>query len=230
MSSRPGPRTLSPGALALSLLHARSVLANSLVDRWLGVDTYDRVDLGAFGRDHPEHEAYEGSDWRVVKRLLKGTVTSEDVFLDLGSGKGRAVLQAARLPFRRVIGVDVAPELTAIARRNVECTRRRLRCQDVQLVTADAATYRVPDDVSVAYLFNPFVGETFDRVIERLLESATRRARRLRLVYVHPTGHARLLESPRVRVVREFPTPPLHCWLAGGQAPERFACIYELGR
>lgn len=41
------------------------------------------------------------------------------MFLDLGSGKGRMVLSAARFPFRRIIGVELSNDLTAIARRNV---------------------------------------------------------------------------------------------------------------
>ena len=49
-----------------------------------------------------------------------GEVDSDDVFIDLGSGKGRMVLAAAaRYPFKRVIGVELAEQLHEVARANV---------------------------------------------------------------------------------------------------------------
>ena len=50
-------------------------------------------------------------------------------FVDIGSGKGRVVMLAIGYPFRRVIGVELAPELHAIAQENLSRFRgpRRLR-------------------------------------------------------------------------------------------------------
>jgi SAM-dependent methyltransferase len=201
------------------------------VDRWLGVDTYEQVALRELALEHPERGPYEGTGWRVLRRMLAGSpVTPADVFLDLGAGKGRVVLQAARLPFGRVIGVELAPQLAEVARRNVARMGDRLVCRDVQVVTADAAEYRVPDDVTVAYLFNPFTGATFDRALDNLFASLDRRPRPLRLVYVHPTEHARLMARPRVRLARAVATPRRYRWLGRGSAPERFGCLYVLER
>ncbi len=44
-------------------------------------------------------------------------------FLDFGSGKGRMVIAAATLPFRRVLGVEISDRLLQEARRNVEAMR-----------------------------------------------------------------------------------------------------------
>src|ERR1700754_2580229 len=41
-------------------------------------------------------------------------------FVDLGSGKGRALLLASRFPFRRIVGVEIAPELSRVAAANIE--------------------------------------------------------------------------------------------------------------
>jgi hypothetical protein len=46
------------------------------------------------------------------------------VFVDFGSGKGRALLLASEFPFRRVIGFEFAPELHAIATENLRKYRR----------------------------------------------------------------------------------------------------------
>jgi hypothetical protein len=57
---------------------------------------------------------YEPSGWRSLRRILCAEdVSPGDVFVDLGSGKGRVILEAAQYPFHHVIGVEIAPELTA---------------------------------------------------------------------------------------------------------------------
>lgn len=122
-----------------------------------------------------------------LRRILPPReVTDHDVFVDFGSGMGRVVLQAARYPFRKVIGVEVSETLHSIARENIDRNRQRLRCPDTELVHADALDYELPDDVTVAFLYNPFRGEIFATVIERLLQSVERNPRPLRIIYVNP--------------------------------------------
>ena len=134
--------------------------------------------------------------WRFLPRVLsRKDVAPSDVFIDFGAGKGRVVYQAARYPFARVIGVEIAPDLAQVARRNIEHNRRRLSCPNVEIVTADAATYRVPDEVSVAYLYHPFAGATFHAVVDSLVGSLERRPRRMRLIYACPAMERELLSS-----------------------------------
>jgi SAM-dependent methyltransferase len=105
------------------------------------------------------------------------------VFLDLGCGLGWVVLEAGvRYPFRRVIGVDVVPAFTEVARQTIAVNRPRLRCGEVELVTADATGYEVPDDVTVVYPFHPVYGEAFDAVVSNLIASVDRTPRRLRVI------------------------------------------------
>ena len=40
-------------------------------------------------------------------------------FVDVGSGKGRALLLASDYPFREIIGVELSPELERVARTNI---------------------------------------------------------------------------------------------------------------
>lgn len=48
-----------------------------------------------------------------------------EVFLDYGSGKGRALIMAAQYPFRRILGVEFSPQLSLIASQNIEWPRRQ---------------------------------------------------------------------------------------------------------
>jgi hypothetical protein len=74
----------------------------------------------------------------------------------------------------------------------------------VEIVTADVLDWPIPDDLSVAYFYNPFVGEIFHTVVTRLIESFDRHPRRLRILYVNPREHQYLLSTGRIRPVRHL--------------------------
>jgi hypothetical protein len=190
----------------LVYLAIRRTLSRTLIERRRGIETAREVSLGELGLDAPQRVRYEPSGWRDLARVLRTQeVSDEDVFIDLGSGKGRVVLQAASYPFRRVIGVELSEELNAIARANIDALRSTLRCGSVEVQTADIAEYDVPDDVTVAYLYNAFRGDLFDAAVRGLLASLDRRERPLRLIYKTPLEEGRLLATGRavpVRVVR----------------------------
>jgi SAM-dependent methyltransferase len=149
---------------------------------------------------------YEPSGWRDLSRALpRRTVQRSDVFVDLGCGKGRVVYMAARhYDFTRVIGVEISPTLADEARENLRRAAPRLRCP-VEIVTSDARDWAVPDDVTVAYFYYAFVGETFAAVIDALLSSLDRAPRRLLLVtrlavpaYLEETGRFELVRRRRL--------------------------------
>lgn len=182
----------------------RGHVARLLYDRRYGVSTADFADLAEFGLDHPERVYYSPAHWGTLRRALPpGEVGEDDVFLDLGSGKGRMALEAAsRYPFRRVIGVELSAELTEVARANLASTRLRLRAGSVEFVHGDALEYVIPADVSVVFLNNPFRGRTFAAAMDRLIASADRHPRRIRVVYFNPVEEASLLGTGRFRLLR----------------------------
>lgn len=158
-----------------------------LYDLPFGTETSTPVSHEELGYVRGVRGNYWPIGWRTAKRIFESVpATPEDVFLDLGSGKGRAVLLAAGRPYKRVIGVEVSPELHRAAVRNRARSRRRVRCGAIELVNADALDYAIPDDVTVAFLFNPFRGPIFESVARRLAESAKRVPRTLTIVYANP--------------------------------------------
>lgn len=182
--------------LRYALSKARGAVSATVLDRRHGIDTSRPVDLVTLGIAADGRIGYTPSGWRNLPSVLRHIpVGADDVFLDLGSGKGRIVLQAARRPFKRVIGVEFSTELNAIALENVEATRERLRCQNVELVEADIADYRVPDDVTIVYAYNPVRGDLFEIAMRALIASFERRPRPMHLLYRNPLEHDRLLAS-----------------------------------
>lgn len=183
------------------LRRLRPLVSGLVFERRLGVETSRSVQTDELGYDDERHGFYQPSEWRTLQRALpRRLVGPDDVFIDIGSGMGRMVLRAAQYPFKRVIGVELSPQLHAVAVRNLQAIRRRLRCKNVQLVQANATDFEVPDDVTVVFFNNPFWGEVFDAAVQSVLRSVERRPRPLRVLYRNPVEHDRLMATGRFRV------------------------------
>jgi SAM-dependent methyltransferase len=180
-----------------------NALTGVFLERPSGIRTRT-VSLRELGFSDAFRVGHNASFWFTLRRILpRGEVTSSDVFIDFGSGMGRVVFLAARdYPFRKVIGVELVPQLHAAAAANIARTRDRLRCQQIELVNADVLDYRVPDDITVVYFYNPFRGPTFAHVVSELCASLDRNPRKLRVIYFNPREEATLLATGRARLVR----------------------------
>lgn len=194
--------------MALGALRTRILAIERSLQIWLqrrferqwGLETTRKVDLDELGVARENRIFYVAASapaLRVLFRRLR--LGSRDVIADVGSGKGQAIIVAATYPVARVIGVELAEDLAATARANVESVRGRLRCQDVELVTGDALEWPIPDDVSVVYLYCPFIGDLFHAFVQRVFDSFDRSPRPLFLVYGFPWEHNWLIQTGRVR-------------------------------
>jgi SAM-dependent methyltransferase len=201
-----GDRRSLPARAAGRAWHAAEQAVEALLERRLGVDSGGTVYLEETGDADAERVWHVPSDWLALRRALRRLRPGpQDVLADIGAGRGRGVLVAAGLPFGRVIGVELSAPLAAAARRNVERARPRLACRDVELVTTDATTWPVPDDLTVAYMYSPLLGGAFEAVLANLLASVDRRPRLLRLVYAFPFEHRRVLATGRAEVIDASP-------------------------
>jgi len=167
-----------------------------------GFDTASVVQLPLHSDDRV---LYVPSRWHVLPRALRYLgVSDEDCFVDFGCGKGRVVHQAARWPFKRVIGVEVSPELAEEARALLKARSHQHRAREVEVVVSDVREYQVPDDLTIGYFFHPFGRETLDMLLGRIVESIDRRPRRVRLIYVLPDlSRWAILDTGRFRVVKQ---------------------------
>jgi predicted RNA methylase len=128
--------------------------------------------------------------------MLGSDVSNQDIFIDIGSGKGRMVYLAARhYPFCKVIGVEISSELNNIARSNLQKKLHKLRCKNIELVCSNVSEYKVPDNVTVIYMFNPFQGAVFEDLVDRLNISLSRSPRRIRVIYRNPVMQKCLVDK-----------------------------------
>lgn len=193
--------------LQMAVARTRGFIGEHVLDRRHGIDTSRPVNLDELGLTAGKHIGYVPSGWRNLPSALRHVPHSvDDVFLDLGSGKGRIVIQAAQRRFRRVIGVELSPELNQIAKQNLEASRAKLICGDVELIETDIADFDVPDDVTVVYAYNPVRGELFEAAMNALLASYDRNPRPLHLLYRYPREHDRLEASGRFHLLQTLTT------------------------
>ncbi len=163
-------------------------------DRLHGTDTGSLIpgcEL-ATGHRHDRHiTAYHGvapSLFRKVMAqwsLLAEHPPQHTAFIDIGAGKGRAMLLAAEYPFRRIVGVEINPALAAAARSNMSLFTEGSTVPAMRLEEGDAMRLRMPAGPCLCCLFNPFDGVLMDRLLARLAHQFRNRHGQLDLIYVN---------------------------------------------
>ena len=146
------------------------------------------------GHRHDRHAtAYYGVAPSVFQAMVKrwqrsrpGWAMEEVSFIDVGAGMGRAMLLAAELPFRRVVGVELNPKLARIAKRNLTIWRVSGWAKaPMRVVCADAVEFPLPEGPCLAFLFNPFGATVMRRLLKSWSKALAGRAGELDLIYVN---------------------------------------------
>jgi len=123
-------------------------------------------------------------------------------FIDIGSGKGRPLLMASEYPFGKIIGVELLPELNAIAQENIrKFPEERKRCKQMEAVLGDATQFRFPLEPLVVFMFHPLLHTAFEKVMANLQASFLTHRRPVWLVYANPLYESLVLETGRFRKV-----------------------------
>src|SRR6202161_3843772 len=139
----------------------RSFRAVHPFDERFGVETSGLIYELPSGHQHdPYNNGYFGvapSVFHAIMRAMRERLHLDCErfgFVDLGSGKGRALLLASDYPFREILGVELSPELDRIARSNIARypgARHRPRVTSVQ---GDAAEFPWPPEPLIVYMWN----------------------------------------------------------------------------
>ncbi len=173
------------------------VVADYWFDWRSGTDTIatSRLDKLTIETESREHgTSYEGI--RVLparkaipylRRLVQG-----GVFVDLGCGKGKAVMIAAEagIPAR---GIEFARELCDVARRNWASFHTKAGCgpELCEIIEGDVTTYAYPTDETIYFINNPFDEVILAKVVAHVTASAKRQPRRVLIVICNLSPHFR---------------------------------------
>jgi SAM-dependent methyltransferase len=108
--------------------------------------------------------------------------------LDVGAGKGRALLTAAQHPFHHVTGIELNPKLAEIARSNIQtfiASPFANALAPITLVEGDALEVPLPETPTVVTLFHPFEAPVLRRFLARLEQHFAQRPNLLDLLYIN---------------------------------------------
>ena len=123
-------------------------------------------------------------------------------FVDVGCGKGRALMLATRYPFREVCGVELSPELAHVAEENLarfdaEWQQKRV---PVRVEVGDATTFALPAGPLVLWIFHPFAAPVMRRFLANVERALARERREIWILYGNPELNPMLSGMPWLQV------------------------------
>jgi predicted RNA methylase len=136
-----------------------------------------------------KYQAVDVSGFRRGLEAIPDKLLQSFTFIDLGCGKGRALLLAAWAGFGNVIGVEFSPELCEIAKENL--SRKGITRFSVEL--QDASSFRFPGGPLLIFMYNPFGPEVMRRVVANI-RSIWDRTNKVYLFYYRP-HHSEMITS-----------------------------------
>jgi SAM-dependent methyltransferase len=154
-------------------------------DQIHGVDTSGLVPARHLLTGHPNDEhvtAYYGVAPSILRSLIdqwRETIPPHPIssytFVDVGAGKGRGVLVASEYRFRKVVGIELNPQLVSIARSNAQHWTRTQEADPtsgpiapIDILEQDATEFELPATPTLLFMFHPFEAPVLQQFIERV--------------------------------------------------------------
>ena len=145
-------------------------------------------------------EFSKSHDFMLDKILRNFTFCPGDRIFDYGCGKGSALVLFERIGVSWG-GIEYDEWLYRLCCKNLE----KLGLPSATVVHGDAGAFSGIDDYNYFYCYNPFVGETFSRVMAQMEASWQRRPRKMTLIYSNPFCHERVVEHGVFRRTKVIP-------------------------
>src|SRR6201996_6100424 len=111
------------------------------------------------GSEADKHSnSYAGCQPSCLRAALASIPDCHDYrFVDLGGGKGRALIIASEFPFSRIVGIELAPDLVPLARRNTKSVASRYAGRPpIEVIQGDATAVPFPEGHLVVFLYHAF--------------------------------------------------------------------------
>jgi SAM-dependent methyltransferase len=183
-----------------------------LFDFIYGVETCREVPLEAlryYERDIVHSRRYQAHPLKPVKKALTDlSINYKDYdFIDIGSGKGRALFLASQFPFREVKGIDICPELCQKALENREKFQRKVgkTHSNISILNQNVLQAQWGSSKKLFFLYNPFDGIILKKFIQTYKESGSPHQEDI-FLYLNPI-RGYLFEMAGIPEVISYPHP-----------------------
>jgi len=148
------------------------------------------------------HSRYQATEPALFQEMMAALAIdfADFLFIDLGSGKGRTLLMASEYPFRKIMGVELLPELNQIAQENIrKYSSANQKCRILESICGDVCQFEFPVEPIVLYVFNPVSEPGLGCVIGNLERSLIENPRRVVVLYHNPEHEKMLTRSAALR-------------------------------
>ena len=144
--------------------------------------------------------------WRrdlLHKALRSLPIRLDDyTFVDLGAGKGWALLLASEYRFKSITGVEYSKVLADSASVHIRTHQEKIGSHAcIQCIWGDATDFNLPNERTILYLYNPFQGAVMDRVIANIEMSLRDHPRDLWVIYANPWEGRKFRRSPMFETI-----------------------------
>lgn len=174
-----------------------STVIDHYYDKKLGIET---CELDFTGKNESFYKSgkyadgirYEPTSYHLLKKIIECLKPNmNDVFIDMGCGKGRTVFIFSTYDIKKAIGVELKKELADIARKNIE--NLKIRNSPITIINDDVVNFD-PTEGTIFFLFNPFGFKTLEKVVSNIKISLKMNPRKIRIIY-YGAIHADVLDS-----------------------------------
>lgn len=184
-------------------------------DTEYGVDTTGLI-FGEQLFDHSERteQSQETHYWvtgyyGVAPSAFNGVLTRMNLdwqrftFVDVGCGKGRALLLASRFAFSEIVGVELASPLAKIAEGNAVAFQSAWKQTQtsIRVIAGDATEFDLPSGPLLLFLYHPFAGPVMRRFLAHVQKALKAEAREIILLYGNPELTPEIVATPGYREI-----------------------------
>lgn len=116
----------------------------------------------------------------IMQRVFtKINLRKNDVFIDLGSGKGRVVLFASQENIKMVKGIEIQESLFIEALKNKESCRGKKA--EIELIRGDVTNFSFSDE-TIIFIFHPFGSKTMELIMGKIESSLSKNPRKIKII------------------------------------------------
>jgi len=151
---------------------------------------------------------YQPTPYLQLKRIKDHlNLSAQDIFIDLGCGKGRAVCFFSKFFDNKIIGLEHDNEIYKFLKANVKSLKKHTK---IKLYNKDVSDYKFTNE-TIIFMYNPFGEKTLLKVIENINKSIKKIPRKVIIIY--DMGNKYTLTQNKVfKLKRKIPNTNFYEW------------------
>lgn len=164
----------------------------------------DLKDMTISGDNVSKGSRYEPVSFYMLEKLFSGfrKISNDPALVDLGCGKGRALMVAPHFGFNELTGIDFAKEVTDIAASNMKKTELIFPEIKCRVINDDILNYEIRAEDAVFFMFNPFDEMILKKFLDKLDVSCNNFPRTVYFLYASPQ-HKKVLMDRGFAIIYE---------------------------